>query len=261
MRRIAVTVPLVLAALAVLFTGAVPASAATGQVLLAATFPKTTTAKLVTNEYAYRNPRRTDRVVSPTWEMTSGSLFALAGNAWTGKVDNGRPDATSAKATNSAVFRMRSRTSTYGDVSVTTGLAVSRLTTTASTPRQNWDGVHLWLRYRSEFSLYAVSVARRDGVVVIKKKCAGGPSNDGTYYTLRQVKGVPIPLGAWRTVAASARNNPNGTVTLTASVGGKVVTTATDAGIGCAAIRAAGRVGVRGDNTEFRFTKLTVTAL
>jgi hypothetical protein len=40
------------------------------------------------------------------------------------------------------------------------------------------------LRYRSEQSLYYPSVNRRDGQVVVKKKCAGGPFNGGTYDTL-----------------------------------------------------------------------------
>jgi hypothetical protein len=256
MRRRAVFVTLVLSALSALVTGVLPAEAS--PVVFAAAFPSTTT--LVTNEYAYWNPKHTDKVVSPIWEMTSGSLFARAGTGWTGKIDDGRPDAHSATATNSAIFRMRSKVTSYGDVTLTTDLSVLGLTSTASTPKQSWDGVHLWLRYQSEYQLYAVSVARRDGGVVIKKKCPGGPSNDGTYYALgKQVNGVPIPLNAWRTVSATARNTANGTVTLSVSLAGKQITTAVDNGVGCAAIRSAGAVGVRGDNTQFQFRKLTVS--
>jgi hypothetical protein len=259
MRRRAVFVTVLLAALSALVTGVLPADAATGQVLFAAAFPATTT--LVTNEYAYWNPQHTDKVVSPIWELTSGSLFAKGGAGWTGKIDDGRPDARSAKATNSATFRMRSRANAYKDVRLTMDLSVLGLTTTATTPKQAWDGVHLWLRYQSEFGLYAVSVARRDGVVVIKKKCPGGPSNDGTYYTLgKQVSGAPIPLNTWRTVSATAQNTTGGGVALSVSVDGKVVTTAVDNGVGCSAIRSAGSIGVRGDNTQFQFRNLTIAA-
>ena len=90
-------------------------------------------------------------------------------------------------------FRMRSRALGFGDVALSLDLAVLRLRATASTPAQQWDGVHLWLRYQSERQLYAVSVARRDGRVVIKKKCPGGASNGGTYYPLgKDAMGVTV---------------------------------------------------------------------
>jgi hypothetical protein len=123
-----------------------------------------------------------------------------------------------------------------------------------------WDGVHLWLRYQSQYSLYYASVARRDGRIVIKKKCAGGVSNNGTYYTLgSEVPGHAAPLGGWTAVAATVRTNANGTVTITAFRDGVQVASGTDTGVGCSAITKPGAVGIRGDNAQFTFSDFHVT--
>jgi hypothetical protein len=60
------------------------------------------------------------------------------------------------------------------------------------------------LRHVSELNLYAITVDRRDGEVVIKKKCPGGPSNGGTYYALANSGPTHhIALGKWEQVAGS----------------------------------------------------------
>jgi hypothetical protein len=229
-------------------------------VLLNATFPAANA--LVTNEYAYWNPKRTDAVRSSTWEMTSGSLFSSASNGYSGVVDAGKPDARSAKITDSAIFRLNTKDYSYGDVNVGFKLNLNRLGSTTKTPAVNWDGVHIWLRYQSQYNLYYASVARRDGHVVIKKKCPGGPSNDGTYYELsKEISGHPMPLNSWNDVAATVRNNPTGTVTVTLYRSGTPVVSATDSGVGCAPITHPGSVGIRGDNAQFQFQKFTVSAL
>jgi len=96
----------------------------------------------------------------------------------------------------------------------------------------------------------------------MKKKCAGGPSNGGTYYELGpgEVSGQPIPFGVDQFVGASGGNNADGSVTLTLSLGGTTIVTATDTGVGCAPIRTAGKVGIRGDNDNFTVTGFTVTS-
>jgi hypothetical protein len=231
-----------------------------GAVLFRPTFPAGT--GLVTNEYAFWNTKKSDVVRSDVWEVTSGSLFSRAGNGWTGLITDGRPDARSTKITNSATFRARTKGAVYGDVALSAGFDVEELGSTKTTPAQDYDGVHLWLRYQSEVSLYAVSVVRRDGGIVIKKKCPGGTSNDGTYYALhRQIGGFAVKAGAWRDSTTSVRTNPSGSVTITVSLGGKAVVSATDTGIGCAPITAPGTVGIRGDNTRFQFRNLNVTSL
>jgi hypothetical protein len=195
--------------------------------------------------------------------VTSGSLFASAGNGDTGQIDAGRPNATSSNFTDSSVFRMNTVRADFKNVSVSFNLNVQEIGSTPRTPAVAYDGVHIWLRHKSQYYLYAASVARRDGKVVIKKKCPGGPSNDGTYYTLGKEipSAVPVTPGEWTKVSASVQNNPSGSVTIILSVGGQQLVSAVDTGVGCAPIRSGAAVGVRGDNTRFQFNGFTATAL
>lgn len=188
------------------------------------------------------------------WMMTSGSLFRQDNEGWTGTPDDGRE----IDATGSAVFRMISRDRDFADVDVTMRLRVDELVETERTPAQDFDGAHLWVRYESEWQLYAVSVDRRDGEMIIKKKCPGGDSNGGTYFDLGSVAtDVPIPLGLWQHVAASVRDLPDGSVEITADRDGTRIR-AVDRGVGCAPLRGAGGVGLRGDNATFRVDDIEV---
>jgi len=227
-------------------------------VVFAATFPTAT--RLITNEYAYRNPSRPDAITSPDWIATSGSLFGRDGAGWTGPIDRVTPGPASDPHTDSAVFRLITRRDDFEDVHVQFRLSIVEVTSTSRTPRMDWDGVHIWVRYQNEMSSYAVSVARRDGIVLIKKKCPGGPTNGGRYYTLtREVTGHPIPLNQWRYVGATATDTANGGVRITMLINGHFVVGVTDRGTGCAPIRASGAVGIRGDNTEFTFAAFRVS--
>ena len=162
----------------------------------------------------------------------------------------------------SPAFRLHTVRNDFADVNVSFRLSVAELGSTGRTPAADYDGVHIWLRYQSQYSLYAVSVARRDGRVVIKKKCPGGPSNDGTYYTLgKEIPGAPITLLSWSAVSASVRSNLSGTVTIALSAGGRALVTAVDTGVGCAPIFSAGAVGIRGDNARFSFKSFAVANL
>lgn len=218
---------------------------------------------LVTNEFTYWNPTDPKRAESPDWEMTSGSLFARNGGGYSGAVDDGSPDARSATTTGSSIFRLNTRNYSFGDVQVSMKLNIASLTSTIRTPTVDWDGVHIFLHYQSQYELYYASVARRDGHVVIKKKCLGGPSNGGAYYALghSEISGMKFPLDTWQEVGATVRTNADGSVTLTLQRNGKDISSATDTGIGCAPISAAGATGIRGDNTEFQFSDFTVTEL
>lgn len=222
-------------------------------------------AGLVTNEYAHWNSTQPNAVRSSDWAMTSGSLFSSVGAAGgvgsSGIPDDRAPDVRSLRGTNSAVFRLNTKRSDFGNVNVRFKLNIEALGSTRSTPAVAWDGIHIWLRYQSEESLYYASVARRDGRVLVKKKCPGGASNGGTYYTISpEVPGHRITPNAWSYVSASVRNNPNGTVTINVYSNDQLVTTATDTGIGCAAITRPGAVGIRGDNARFRFHTFQVRA-
>jgi hypothetical protein len=233
---------------------------ATGNVLFQQKFERSD--GLITNEYAYWNPDDTTAMRSPDWEMTSGSLFASGGAAYSGPPDRIGPDATSAKATDSAVFRLNTSRYDFGNTSVTLALRVRRLSSTSATPAVDWDGVHIFLRYQSQYHLYYASVNRRDGRVVIKKKCPGGPSNGGTYYVIGQeIASQPIPFGVWQRVGASVINLSDGSVLIALSRDGKTLTTARDTGVGCAPITTSGAVGLRGDNAELDFDDFTVRVL
>ncbi len=210
------------------------------------------TSTLITNE---RTPDR-----NPDWLVTSGSLYNRAGAWWTGVPDSVDPDATSSNGTGSAVFRLVSKSRAFENVRVDGAFRINRYVTTARTPAVAWDGVHLFLRYQDESSLYYASVARRDGVVVLKKKCAGGPSNGGTYYTLATGR-APSAAGAQFTASAGATTNADGSVSVWLQRDGGPRVSAVDRGIGCAPITRPGGVGVRGDNVDAEVSLFRMTPL
>jgi hypothetical protein len=217
---------------------------------------------LITNEYAYWNPGDARARRSHYWQMDSGSLFARAGAGWTGLPDAcPSPNRLSSNCTDSAIFRLTTRRSSFGDVRVSFRLRVRRLIATESTPAVDWDGVHIWLRYYSQRKLYYASVARRDGHLTLKKKCPGGPSNGGTYYTLADRSGFPVALGRWRSVAADALDLPDGSVRLRLFLGSRMRLSAIDRGTGCRPLSEPGKVGIRGDNADFLFRDFTVRAI
>jgi hypothetical protein len=137
-------------------------------------------------------------------------------------------------------------------------LRVDDLVETIRTPAQEYDGAHIWIRYKSDRELYAVSVDRRDSTMIIKKKCAGGDTNGGTYFDLDSyVLDTPIPFGQWQHVTVSARDRPDGTVVINATRDGATIE-AVDNGVGCPPLRGSGAVGVRGDNAELRLADIEV---
>lgn len=218
---------------------------------------------LITNEYATWNATNANAKVSSIWEMTSGSLFAQNGSGWTGKPDGcSSSSPTSDPCTASDVFRLNTKRHDFGNVTVSLDLRENGLTSSSRTPAVDWDGVHIWLHYQSEYKLYYASFNRRDGHVVIKKKCEGGSENGGTYYELGpgEASGYPIPFGSWQHLAASIQDNADGSVTITMWRNGTKLLSATDNGTGCAPITNAGSVGVRGDNADFNIDNFIVTA-
>lgn len=217
---------------------------------------------LLTNEFAYWNPSDSSSVKSSKWEMTSGSLFLSRGTAWSGAPDDKVPTADSCGGlcTNSAVFRLTTKGS-FKDVSVKFKLLNQGLGVAPSTPAVDWDGVHVFLRYQSQYHLYYASINRRDNKVVIKKKVPGGSSNSGTYYTLSAFAPHAVPYGAWENVNATVQNNSDGTVTIKLYSNGVLVVSAIDTGIGGAPITAPGKVGIRGDNDNFKVDDFEVRAI
>jgi hypothetical protein len=188
------------------------------------------------------------------WDITSGTLFRANGHGWTGYPDGGGTPGSNG----SAVFRMVSTDRGFGDIDMSVTLSIDALVETSRTPAQEYDGAHIWVRYRSDRELYAISVDRRDATMIIKKKCAGGDTNGGTYYDLTpSVPNVPFSQGQWQHITVSVRDQPDGSVRITAARDG-VPIEATDTGVGCPALRGDGGVGIRGDNAELRIADITV---
>ncbi len=138
-------------------------------------------------------------------------------------------------------------------------LRVAGLVSTARTPAESYDGVHVFLRYQNQRELYVVSVYRRDGVVAIKEKIPGGPANGGTYYTLAEAR-AGVPRDSWSAVSVSIVTTGSKTVRIALSINGRTVLASTGSRGRVDPILAAGRVGLRGDNCQFFFRDFTVTA-
>ncbi|MET8095830.1 hypothetical protein ABZV29_05050 [Streptomyces sp. NPDC005236] len=207
---------------------------------------------LITNEWAFRNPRGPRAHESSDWVTTSGSLFATGGLGWTGRPDAGETGPDSGAINDSAVFRLVSRRRNFGPVTVSFKVRLRQPITTARTPEQDWDGGHVWLRYHSPQELYALSFRRRDGAVVIKRKV---PSHDaaavegGDYTTIAEGSHA-ISYGDWHLVEAHAVNVFSG-VRLRLAIDGKEVLHTVDRTPG--PLAAPGGVGLRVDNSELWF--------
>lgn len=214
--------------------------------------PRMTRDGLVTNEVAARGGKTKGVRRSPDWVATSGSLFAVAGMGWTGKPDDVAPDAQSRTGTDSAVFRLITRRRDFGGVRISFDLKVEQLVSTARTPPQDYDGLHLLVRYQSPQELYAISLQRRDGTIAIKRKSPGGPSNGGTYTQLA-VGEYPL-VNSWIHVDVTVTDAADGAVQLDVRIDGKLVMLALDRAV--ERIWRPGAIGLRGDNAEFYFRDL-----
>jgi hypothetical protein len=218
--------------------------------------------RLVTDEHAYR-----DRGVprSKLWTQTSGSLFVRDGHGWTGVPDGGSRDKRTPNATGSAVFRLISKRRDIRNADVSFRVQVRKLVTSSRTPQERtFDGVHVMLRYKTPQQLYAASVDRRDGSVLIRKKIPGGPdpANGGTWMDVGERATDPIILGLWRQVSVRVRNQPDGSVTFRISIDGRTITTARDDGIGnLPPYTAPGRMGFRCDNADVLLDDVRVAPL
>jgi hypothetical protein len=221
-----------------------------------ASFPARTS--LITNERAYTQPLAIGVPRSDDWLVTSGSLFSRGHAGWTGPLDGDRPDLRSKQHTGSAVFRAVTRRADFRDVIIDFDLQVARMTTTQRTGKHAYDGVHVFLRYRDPQTLYTVSVDRRDHLAVVKIKRPGGPSNGGEYTTLGSAA-LTVPPHRWLHEKVRIANERGG-VRITLWTAGREVLTVLNNGSGPSApLLGAGRVGLRGDNTEFLFRNFTVS--
>ncbi len=236
------------------------ASSASADVLLYDTFPYPD--GLITNEYAFWNAGSPGIFTNPNWEMDSGSFFCSGNAGWTGIPNDTAPNVNSSNGNNSSIFRLNTKRGDFGDVAVSFDLLNQGLNSSNATPPVDWDGLHIWLHYQTEYQLYYASINRRDNTVVIKKKVPGGPSNGGTYYELTPYVPHAVPYNTWQQVKATVKTNSNGTVTIELFSGSTLLISATDDGhIGGPPITGPGKVGIRGDNANLKFKNFKVETL
>jgi len=207
---------------------------------------------LVTNEWATSHPSSPQAVLSPIWRLTSGSLFRRGGRGWSGDPDSQPPGPTSEKATNSAVFRMVSERHDIMDAIVHVRFKVDSF---SAAQESSWSGLHVFVRYQDPNNLLVVSVCRRDGLVVIKKKIAEG--DQPAYYELGMVP-HPCQVGSWHTAQVKVQN-VDGSARVWVRIDGKDVLSARDNGQGGSPLTKPGRVGFRGDNVAFELDDVVVT--
>jgi hypothetical protein len=223
--------------------------------------------RLIVNEWSHWNPSDAARVVSHTWQMTSGSLFSIDGVGWTGAPDAESADRYSQRHTNSQVFRLSTARGDLRDVAQEVDARVGRFVASSSLPLVPWDGIVLWPRYVTEFHLYFAYMLRLDGRVAITKKCPGhvpGGSfyNGGSYFDLTPERYIRRTLtGRWYRLASSVQDNPDGSVTVRTFQEGRLVAQATDRGVGCPPIIGPAHAGIRADNVEANFAHYRVYAL
>jgi hypothetical protein len=202
---------------------------------------------------------------SSNYQVESGTLYRQNGVATTGAPTYDQPwTVDSTDGSGNDIFRDWTRESDFGDVSVTMQFRFEDWSAGQAPdwPAKSWDGVKIWLRRQGpsgSWGLYTAEIARRQGNVMIQKKCTG--SDD--YTMLAQTPAnLPPQTGAWETDGGTVKTNADGSVTITVIRDGQTVLSATDTGNnGCAPITTPGRVGVRGDNAQFSFDDLTVSSL
>jgi hypothetical protein len=140
---------------------------------------------IITNAFAFYSPSIPGIYTSPVWEVTSGCLYRDSNTGGSRVPDTTAPSTVGCSPNNgNNVFRLNTRstfsgnTDVYVDTKIHTDNHDAGCTTTCT------NGIHIWNRHRTEADLYAVSVARVDDTITIKRKVPCGPSNDGTYFTL-----------------------------------------------------------------------------
>lgn len=129
--------------------------------------------------------------------------------------------------------------------------------TTERTPEKDYDGVHLLFGYRSPDDLYAVTLVRRSETIVWKRKAPRG-SGSGVYRTIATAP-LPAITRAWTNFKVDIGVSDD-FVSLAVHQDGALVLGAIDIGAQQRPPQLQpGRVGWRGDNTEFWFREMSVT--
>jgi hypothetical protein len=122
---------------------------------------------------------------------------------------------------------------------------------------ESWDGVKIYLRRQDGDNFYTAEINRREGNVIIQRKC------DGRYAVLGGTRGAATPLrvAEWEDVGGTVVNLGDDEVRVQVVRAGEVVLEAIDPAGSCDALRRPGRIGVRGDRTDFHIDGLEVRGL
>lgn len=205
---------------------------------------------VITNHYAFWSPGDDSAFRSEIWEMESGCARRQNNTLWSGVPTSNLPNRDCSNGSGSEVFRLWTKRS-FTNVNVTMSLRNNGYAV-GSQGERSWDGIKIWLRRQGasgSVGLYTAEVNRRQGNIMIQKKCGGSD----TYHILNQARpeGAAASIGEWEKVGGSVVNQPGGSVKLTLMRHGQTVLEATDGGVGCAPITTAGRMGIRGDSTNF----------
>jgi hypothetical protein len=205
---------------------------------------------VITNHYAFwHGDDDASAFRDEIWEMESGCALRRDNTLWTGVPTSNIPNRDCSNGSGSEVFRLWTKRS-FQNVSVSLMLRNNGYVSGAVGER-SWDGIKVWLRRQGgtgPVRLYTAEVNRRQGNVIIQKKCG-----DADYHIIGQgwPEGSAASIGSWEKVGGSVTNLPDGSVKITVMRHGRTVLEAIDTGIGCAPITTGGRVGIRGDYTNF----------
>lgn len=203
---------------------------------------------------------------SNLWEISNGSLFIRNNTGYSGLPSEGQPvhKCPSIEQAGSHTFRMHSRQS-FDNFKLSLDYQLLQHGGAGGSDH-SYDGLHLWVRHESQYALYAISIARWDGVFAIKKKlpveeigCAD-PANEGCYNDIaRQIRRPELLDRQWHHAEVTVRTTDNN-VDIELKIDGDVVLSGRDNGTTFGRIIPTGAVGVRGDNTEFSIKNLKVSS-
>ena len=146
---------------------------------------------VITNHYAFWSPDdKTAPSVTTSGRWSPAVRSAASNTLWTGVPTSNLPNRNCSNGSGSEVFRLWTKRS-FTDVNVTFSLRNNGFVSGAEGER-SWDGIKIWLRRQGgtgSVGLYTAEVNRRQGNIMIQKKCAGSDE----YHILNQ--GRPGGLG------------------------------------------------------------------
>jgi hypothetical protein len=183
-------------------------------------------------------------------------------------LDSSSADKYSEAHTHSNKMRFWTKASGYGNVRLEAGI---KPTGWGAEAPSTWGGFKFYLRREkgiTDSPFYTAEPYIKDGHAYIQKKCLGDTgggnySTGGTYYLLASKSSLNVPLGSWHKIAATARTNSDGSVTIQLFRDGALVLEALDRGVrsdgtGCAPLTG-GHVGFRSDFLQYYLDDFAVT--